>query len=204
MEGGGRRHGLCFGAGAFDAQEFVGNCGFVSVIEADEEFSPIFLEAQLGEGAACRPPLLGRADVAGFVAQHHGDAIADGEGGRRRGSPVRSLRAVVGERQRVTGRAKISSSRGSTPGSFAASGPALLVFNSDAVFAAELIGRIRHPDPDAPSVADVSAAHLSSSVRASKSACFSGFVKGQPAESELITGASSTAVQSAFMAPRSR
>ena len=37
---------LCFGAGAFDAQEFIGDCGFVSVIEADEEFSPIFLEAQ--------------------------------------------------------------------------------------------------------------------------------------------------------------
>ncbi len=33
----------------------------------------------------------------------------------------------------------------------------------------------------------MSAAHLSSSVRASRSACFSGFVKGQPAESELIS-----------------
>ena len=39
---------LGFRAGAFNAQEFVGDSGFVAIVEADEEFSPVFLEAQFG------------------------------------------------------------------------------------------------------------------------------------------------------------
>ncbi len=89
---------LGLGAGTFDAKQLIGDCRLAAIIEADKGARPCLSgnAVRKARQAIWRRPLLGSADVAGLIAQHHGDAIADGKG--KAGGAARPAHSPRGRR----------------------------------------------------------------------------------------------------------
>lgn len=91
---------LGLGARAFNAQEFVRDRPLAAIVEPDQQFGARLVEAEFcreGSGAG-QVRLLRRADVAGFVAEHDGDAVADREGEAGGAADQLVGFAVIGQR----------------------------------------------------------------------------------------------------------